>query len=90
MTNEELVRLRPTPSGKRNSETRRLVAALSFLLPNIALAHDLWLEPRSSGYVLRYGHRGGELVPLDGAKVKSIRCLNRGAAHSHFHVHDGD
>ena len=46
------------------------------LLPSLALAHDLWLEVNGGALVLRYGHRGGEALPLDAAKVKTISCLS--------------
>ena len=46
------------------------------LLPSLVLAHDLWLEPKEGALVLRYGHRGGEALPLDASKVKSLRCLS--------------
>lgn len=60
---------------------RILLLALALLLaPRLARAHDLWLERAGDGYVLRYGHRGGELLPIDAAKVKAIRCADGGAA----------
>jgi nickel transport protein len=49
-----------------------LVAVLGF--PLVARAHDLWLEPQGEGLVLRYGHRGGESLDLETAKVKVILC----------------
>lgn len=60
---------------------RTLLLALAVaVLPRLARAHDLWLERAGDGYVLRYGHRGGELLPVDAAKVKAIRCVEGGAA----------
>ena len=57
------------------------LAALALLLaPCAASAHDLWLERGAEGLVLRYGHRGGELLPLERAKVKAARCLEQGSA----------
>jgi nickel transport protein len=53
-----------------------LVAAL--LTPALAAAHDFWLEPAGEGLVLRYGHRGGELLAIEQAKVKAVRCLDQG------------
>jgi nickel transport protein len=53
-----------------------LVAQLWF--PLDARAHDLWLEPQGEVLVLRYGHRGGESLDLESAKVKVVRC-QRGA-----------
>ena len=46
------------------------------LLPAAASAHDLWIERRDGGYVLQYGHRGGELMPLDATKLKAATCLD--------------
>jgi uncharacterized GH25 family protein len=56
---------------------RRLVlaAALAALLaPRAVRAHDFWVERDGDGFVVRYGHRGGEVLPIDAAKVKAIRC----------------
>lgn len=53
-----------------------LLAAL--LAPSLAAAHDFWLERAGSGLVLRYGHRGGELLDIEQAKVKAVRCLDEG------------
>lgn len=47
--------------------------------PSLTFAHDLWLEREGAGFTLRYGHRGGELLALDQAKVKAARCLDQGA-----------
>lgn len=55
------------------------VSALLSLTPALASAHDLWLEREQAGLVLRYGHRGGELLPIDRTRVKGIRCLEKGA-----------
>jgi uncharacterized GH25 family protein len=52
-----------------------LVAAVLILLPGAVRAHDFWLERAGDGYALRYGHAGGESLPIDPAKVKSIRCV---------------
>lgn len=43
-------------------------------MPAASSAHDLWLEPQGGALVLRYGHRGGDLLDLDASKVKVIRC----------------
>lgn len=63
--------------------SRRAVPAAVFLAcllaPALAGAHDLWLEREGAGLVLRYGHRGGELLAIEAAKVKAVRCLARGA-----------
>lgn len=54
---------------------RLLTAALAALLaPSASLAHDLWVERADDGFALRYGHRGGEVLAIDAAKVKAIRC----------------
>jgi len=61
---------------------RAVPAALvltALLAPALARAHDFWLERAGDGLVLRYGHRGGELLAIEQAKVKSVRCLDRGA-----------
>ena len=55
------------------------IAAACLSLPGGALAHDLWLEPHGAALVLRYGHRGGQVLDLDAAKVKSVRCQMGGA-----------
>jgi len=47
--------------------------------PTFAAAHDFWLERAGEGLVLRYGHRGGELLAIERAKVKAVRCLDQGA-----------
>ena len=51
-----------------------LLAAAWLALPAAARAHDLWLEPQGEVLVLRYGHRGGESLDLDAAKVKALPC----------------
>lgn len=60
----------------------RIAVAVAVLLtiPALGRAHDLWLAPGGAGLVLRYGHRGGELLPVDRARVKAARCLEKGAA----------
>ncbi len=59
-----------------------LLAALTLAsLPRAAHAHDFWLERSGdASYLLRYGHRGGETLAIDAAKVKAIRCVESGAA----------
>jgi uncharacterized GH25 family protein len=57
----------------------RALALLALLAPAHAVAHDLWLERSGGALVLRYGHRGGELLDIDRAKVKAVRCLDEGA-----------
>jgi nickel transport protein len=54
-----------------------LVTAL-LAAPRLAGAHDFWLEPAGDGLALRYGHHGGELLAIDRAKVKAVRCLEQG------------
>lgn len=61
----------------------RLALALvlaAALAPALAQAHDLWLERVGDGLVLRSGHRGGALLAIEPAKVRSVRCLEQGAA----------
>ena len=43
-------------------------------LPAAASAHDLWLEAEGTTLVLRSGHRGGEALDLDAARVKAVLC----------------
>ena len=50
------------------------IAWACLAMPLAASAHDLWLEPQGDSLVLRYGHRGGEVLDLDASKVKGIRC----------------
>jgi uncharacterized GH25 family protein len=50
------------------------MAVAALLAPGAGRAHDLWVERAGDGFVLRYGHRGGEVLPIDAAKVKTIRC----------------
>lgn len=52
-----------------------LIAVAWLLVPSLAGAHDLWLERQGDALVLRYGHRGGEALALDAARVKTVRCL---------------
>lgn len=54
-----------------------LLAALA--VPSAAPAHDLWLERAGDVLVLRYGHRGGELLTIEPARVKAMHCLVNGA-----------
>lgn len=56
------------------------IAIAGLAVPLAARAHDLWLERDGEGLVLRYGHRGGEVLGLDAGKVKAIRCQRGGAA----------
>jgi uncharacterized GH25 family protein len=57
-----------------------LLLAAALAVPSLAGAHDLWLEPAGDGLALRYGHHGGELLPIEQAKVKAARCLEGGRA----------
>jgi uncharacterized GH25 family protein len=59
-------------------DIRALGLVATLLSPGITAAHDFWLEPGGEGLVLRYGHRGGELLSIEPAKVKAVRCLDRG------------
>ncbi len=56
-----------------------MVVAL-VLLPSLAHAHDFWFEHEGDAFVLQYGHRGGKVLAIEAAKLKSIRCLPRGGA----------
>jgi uncharacterized GH25 family protein len=57
-----------------------LLAAALAAAPALGLAHDLWVEPAGDGFALRYGHRGGDLLPVEAAKVKAIRCVDGAGA----------
>ncbi len=57
-----------------------LIALALAAAPSLATAHDLWLEREGAGFTLRYGHRGGELLPIEQPKVKAVRCLEGAAA----------
>jgi uncharacterized GH25 family protein len=60
---------------------KRCAALLGLILaPGLAFAHDFWLEPGNDGLILRYGHRGGELLAIDAGKVKALRCIEKGIA----------
>jgi uncharacterized GH25 family protein len=39
-----------------------------------ALAHDFWLERQAGVFLLRYGHHGAEILPLDASKMRSLTC----------------
>ena len=51
------------------------VAAL-VAAPALAAAHDFWVERTPEGFLVRYGHRGAEVLAIDAAKVKAIRCVD--------------
>jgi hypothetical protein len=55
---------------------RTVVAAMLACLAARVPAHELWIEREPDGFVLRSGHRGAEVVPLDPAKLKSVRCVS--------------
>lgn len=50
------------------------------LAAGAAQAHDFWMERDGGGFVLRYGHRGGEARPIDVTKLRSIRCVRPAGA----------
>lgn len=54
--------------------------ATALALPTAARAHDLWIERAGEGFVVRYGHRGHEALPIDAAQVTTLRCVAPGAA----------
>lgn len=54
------------------------LALTALLAPAVAGAHDFWLERFGGELVLRYGHRGGELLAIEQGKVKSLLCLDKG------------
>jgi uncharacterized GH25 family protein len=55
------------------------VAAL-VAVPALAAAHDFWVEQTPEGFLVRYGHRGAEVLAIDAAKVKAIRCVDASGA----------
>jgi uncharacterized GH25 family protein len=59
---------------------RVLIAVAALTVPAIAAAHDLWIERTTGGFVVRHGHRGGEVMAIDAAKVKAIRCVDAAGA----------
>jgi uncharacterized GH25 family protein len=52
----------------------RLLLAAALAAPALAAAHDLWIEPEGGAFVVRYGHRGGEILPVQADQLKGIRC----------------
>jgi uncharacterized GH25 family protein len=56
------------------------VAAAALLAPSAGRAHDFWVERAGDEFVVRYGHRGGEVLAIDARKVKAIRCADRSGA----------
>lgn len=70
---------RRLPGVRLPLHARHLLACAALLAPALAPAHDLWLERAGAGLALRSGHRGGELLAIDQAKVKAVRCLEKGA-----------
>jgi uncharacterized GH25 family protein len=53
---------------------RRALALVVLTWSGQALAHDFWLERQASAFLLRYGHHGGEALPLDAGKLRSLLC----------------
>jgi nickel transport protein len=51
-----------------------LLAFAAFTWTSQAMAHDLWIERADGGFVLRYGHHGGAVLPLQAEKVKTLSC----------------
>ncbi len=60
--------------GDRAAALMSAVAIAALLAPATGRAHDFWVEHVADGFVVRYGHLGGEVLPIDGRKVKAIRC----------------
>jgi nickel transport protein len=64
-----------------SARTSSVVFALALLTSGQALAHDFWLERQAGAFLLRYGHRGGEALPLDAGKLRTLVCRkDKGAA----------
>lgn len=57
-----------------------IVAAALLAVPTLGAAHDLWVERAPGGFLVRNGHRGGEALAIDAARVKAIRCLDPAGA----------
>jgi uncharacterized GH25 family protein len=57
-----------------------LAAAALLAAPTLAAAHDFWVERTPEGFLVRHGHRGGDVLPIDAAKVKGIRCVDAAGA----------
>jgi nickel transport protein len=57
----------------------RIAATLLACLGGRAAAHDTWIERDAEGLVLRSGHRGAEVVPVELAHLKGLRCVSGGA-----------
>ena len=51
-----------------------VIALAALLYPALGRAHDFWVERAGEEFTVRYGHRGGEILPIDGAKLKAVRC----------------
>jgi uncharacterized GH25 family protein len=59
---------------------RVLAIAVAVAAPALAVAHDLWVQRTPEGFLVRYGHRGAEVLAIDAAKVKRIRCVDAAGA----------
>lgn len=59
---------------------RFLAVAALVAAPALAAAHDFWVERTPEAFVVRYGHRGAEVLAIDAAKVKAIRCIDAAGA----------
>jgi uncharacterized GH25 family protein len=57
-----------------SARTVWLCLASLLLTSGQALAHDFWLEWQAGAFLLHYGHRGGEALPLDAAKMRTLIC----------------
>lgn len=73
-----IARPRASCYARRGGRARRWLAVVAAiagaLAPSAGRAHDFWVERAGDGFVIRYGHPGGEALAIDAAKVKSIRC----------------
>lgn len=50
------------------------IALAGLVAPSAGRAHDFWVERAGDGFVIHHGHRGGEALAIEAAKVKAIRC----------------
>ena len=61
-----------------------ILAMLSVLTwTRAAMAHD-FCRNHKGAFALRYGHRGGEALPLDAGKLKALSCRKDGGAHQNL------
>jgi uncharacterized GH25 family protein len=60
--------------SRRSCYAAVAIAIAGLVAPSAGRAHDFWVERAGAGFVIRHGHRGGETLAIEAAKVKAIRC----------------